>query len=150
VPGPFEPLNVTGPDAGERNCLFCKFGGSPVVMIFAREPNPAVTALLKKVDEAAVKHRAADLGTCAIFCSDDQALRDRLKATAQSADLKELILAIDKAAGPEEYRIAPEADVTVLLYLRGVVKANHAFRKGDLDEKAMTAVLADLPKIVKQ
>lgn len=149
VPGPFEPFNVTGPDAGERNCLFCKYGSSPVVMIFARAPSAAVVALFKRVDEAAVIHRAADLGACAIFCSDDSSLKQRLKATAKSAGLKELILAIDQPAGPAEYHIAPEAEVTVLLYVRGVVKANHAFRKGELNAKGIAAVLADLPKIVK-
>ena len=26
LPGPFAPLNVTGPDAGKKACLFCRFG----------------------------------------------------------------------------------------------------------------------------
>jgi hypothetical protein len=150
VPGPFEPLNVTGPDAGEQCCLFCKYGGSPVVMVFARDTGAPLTALLKKVDEAAVQHRAADLGACAVFLSADAALKDRLKETAREAGLKELILAIDKPAGPDEYKIAPEAEVTVLLYVRGVVKANHAFRKGELTEKGVAAVAADLAKILPE
>jgi hypothetical protein len=149
VPGPFEPLNVTGPDAGEQCCLFCKYGGSPVVMVFARDTSAPLTTLLKKLDEAAVQNRAAGLGTCAIFLSADAALKDRLKETAKSVALKEVILALDKPSGPEDYKIAPEADVTVLVYVKGVVKANHAFRKGELDDKATDAVLADLPKILK-
>ncbi len=33
----FEPFNVTGEAAGQKNCLGCQNGGNPVVMIFARE-----------------------------------------------------------------------------------------------------------------
>jgi hypothetical protein len=148
VPGPFEPLNVTGPDAGEKNCLFCKYGKAPVVMVFARDTSPTLTKLLQKLDAAARQHAAAELGACAVFCSADAALSDRLKATAREAGLKDVILAVDQPAGPEEYKIAAEADVTVLLYVKGVVKANHAFRKGEFDDAGAAAVLADLAKIL--
>ena len=52
VPGPFSPLNVTGPDAGKKSCLFCRFGMRPVVMIFARQVSPELVGLLKRVNAA--------------------------------------------------------------------------------------------------
>ena len=52
VPGPFKPLNVTGPDAGKHECLYCKFGARPAVMVFARQGSPALAALVKKIDAA--------------------------------------------------------------------------------------------------
>ena len=39
LPGPFEPLNLNGPDAGDECCLFCKYGNNPVVMVFASKPS---------------------------------------------------------------------------------------------------------------
>ena len=44
VPGAFEPFNVNGEAAGQKNCLVCQNGGNPVVMIFAREVTPEVDA----------------------------------------------------------------------------------------------------------
>src|SRR5881227_3574066 len=43
VPGPFEPLNLTGDKAGEKACLFCKNGSHPVAMIFARDISEPLT-----------------------------------------------------------------------------------------------------------
>src|SRR5262245_31496144 len=50
--GPFHPLNVTGESAGQKQCLVCKNGANPVVMIFAKEVTPGLTTLIKKVDAA--------------------------------------------------------------------------------------------------
>ena len=66
VPGPFKPLHVNGPDAGMRECLYCKFGPRPVVMIFARETSPALAALVKgsdarSIDRLELRRRSEDL-----------------------------------------------------------------------------------------
>src|SRR5581483_10780528 len=49
VPGPFHPLNINGPKAGEKNCLYCQNGNNPVAMIFAREVSEPLTTLIKKI-----------------------------------------------------------------------------------------------------
>ncbi len=147
MPGPFEPFNITGANAGEECCLFCKFGNDPVIMIFAREMSEPLTALLKKVDELNAKYKKQDLGTCAIFVEKGTGLRPALKAIANKAELKHLIVATLDTP-PDGYGIAKDADVTVILYTRAAVKANHAFRKGELNEKAIEAVLKDAAKIV--
>jgi hypothetical protein len=148
VPGPFKPLHVNGPDAGNRECLYCKFGPRPVVMIFAREASPAVTALVKKIDSATATHQDERLGSCAIFLSDSKDLPAALKSVVEKDGIKNTVLAIDDPAGPESYKIAAEADVTVILYTHRVVKANHAFRTGELTATAADAVVADLAKIL--
>ncbi len=50
VPGPVHPLNVTGENAGEKACLYCKNGVNPVAMIFARDHSEPLTCLIKKID----------------------------------------------------------------------------------------------------
>src|SRR5262245_20776913 len=57
VPGPFEPLNLTGDKAGEKACLFCKNGNHPVAMIFARDISEPLASLIKKIDAATAKTR---------------------------------------------------------------------------------------------
>src|SRR5579871_5607988 len=113
VPGPFEPLNITGPTAGEKACLYCRFGQSPVAMIFAREATPEVKALLQKIDACCTK--SDDMNSCVIVCSDESGMDKKLKKMAESAGLKKLVVALDTANGPEGYNLTKDATVTVLL-----------------------------------
>ena len=54
--------------------------------------------------------------------------------------MKKVILTIDQPDGPKAYKVAKDADVTVIFYNERKVEANHAFKKGELDEKAIDAV----------
>jgi hypothetical protein len=146
VPGAFEPLNVTGPDAGQKSCLYCRYGTRPVVMIFAHEPTPQLLGLLRKLDAAAQKYDS--LGVGVVFCNDAQDLSARLAAAAKQNNLSHMILATYAPGGPPRYKLAPDADITVLLYTHCSVKANHAFKKADLSDAASDAVLADLKLIL--
>lgn len=149
VPGPFHPFNVTGEKAGGKSCLYCSNGGNPVAVVFAREASPSVASLLKQLDEATVKNAKAEMGSYAVFCSDKDGLDKALEKLAKDQKLTKLVLAIDNPAGPEKYKIAKDADVTVVLYTNFEVKANHAFRKGELTDAAITKVVADVAKITK-
>lgn len=148
VPGPFEPFNINGANADEECCLYCKFGNDPVVMIFARDMSEPLTVLLKKVDALNAKYKKQDLGTCAIFVEKATGLRPALKVVATKAELKNLIIGTLDAP-PKGYDIHNDADVTVMFYVGSTVKANHAFRKGEFNEKVIDEVLKDVSKIVK-
>ncbi len=149
VPGPFHPLNVTGEDAGKKACLFCKNGDNPVAVVFARNADdPALGKLLKALDEATVKNEKAEMGSYAVFLTDDDKLEGKLKAMNSTAGLKKLVLSIDNPTGPPKYSVSKDADVTVLLYTNRTVKANHSFEKGKLDDKAIQQVVADVTKIL--
>ncbi|MCI0640471.1 MAG: hypothetical protein L0Y72_05705 [Gemmataceae bacterium] len=148
VPGPFHPLNVTGEHAGKTACLYCANGGNPVAVVFAREVNPTVATLLKKLDEATIKNGSQNMGSYAVFCSDQKGLAEQLKDMAGKQKLQKLVLSIDNPAGPKSYEIAKDAEVTVLLYTEFNVKANHAFKKGELAAKDIDRVVADVSKIV--
>ena len=149
VPGPFHPLNVTGENAGKKACLYCSNGGNPVAVVFAREATPAVAKLIKQIDDATVKNNKANMGSYAVFCSDKDGLDKALTKLAADQKLTKLILSIDNPAGPEKYTISKDAEVTVVFYNEFVVRANHAFRKGELNDAAITKVVADVAKIVK-
>jgi hypothetical protein len=147
VPGPFQPLNVTGSDAGKKACLYCRNGARPVVMIFAHELTPQLVSLLKRVD-AANAAQEDSLGSCAIFCNDAEGLPAQLAQFAKQSNLNHTILATFTAGGPPRYKIAPDAEVTVLLYTHCTVKANHSFQKGALTEASIETSMADLPLIL--
>jgi hypothetical protein len=148
-PKPFFPLNINGPQASKKACLVCRNGDNPVAMVFAREVSMPLTTLIKKLDTATVSNQDAKMGSFAIFCSDAEGLDKKLKDLAEMEKLKEFVLAIDNPAGPAPYKIAKDAEVTVVLYNKSKVIANYTFKKGELDDKAIAKILADVPKIVK-
>ena len=51
-------------------------------------------------------------------------------------------------AGPKAWKIAKDADVTVILYSKGKVAVNHAFKKGDFKSGDIEKVVGGLPKIL--
>ena len=149
VPGPFHPVNVTGKFAGEKHCLYCENGTCPVAMIFAREVTPGLTKLIKQIDTATAKNRKARMGSFVVFLSDDEKLPEQLKALAKREHIQNTVLSVDNPAGPQKYNVSKNADVTVVLYEDHTVRANYAFRRGQLSEQAVERVLADLPKILE-
>lgn len=148
VPGPFAPLNVTGPSAGEKCCQYCKNGSHPVAVVFAREISPAVIQLLKTIDRATAMNRERGLGSYVVFCNDADGIGTQLQEIAQRESIQSTVITMYKAGGPEKYRISPDADVTVVLYNHFTVKANHTFKKGDLNETAIGAVASDIAKML--
>jgi hypothetical protein len=117
-------------------------------VIFAREVTDGLTSLVKKIDEATAKNRTCRMGSFVVFCSDDEGLKKKLEELADKEKLKHTVLTIDNPAGPEDYDIAKDADVTVLLYNRQQVKVNHAYKKGELTEREVDRILSELPKIL--
>ena len=148
VPGPFHPLNVTGEAAGKKNCLYCSAGEAPVAVVFARNLTPQVKSLIKQLDQKTVKNAGKEMVSFAVFCSDNEKLGEELKTFAEGEKISKLVLSIDNPTGPTKYKISSDADVTVVLYEAHEVKANHAFRTGELNDAAITRVVSDVKKIV--
>ena len=88
------------------------------------------------------------MGSFVVFCSDEEGLNAKLKTIAADNNLRKVVLAIDNPAGPKGYNVSRDADVTVILYADRTVKANRAFKKGELTPAAVNAVISDLPKIL--
>ena len=148
VPGPFHPLNVTGEAAGKKKCLYCAAGGNPVAVVFARELTPEVKSLIKQIDQATAKNAGKDMCSFAVFCSDNEKLADQLKDFATQEKVDKMVLAIDNPAGPTKYSISQDAAVTVFFYEALTVKANHAFRSGELNDAAVRRIVADVKTII--
>ena len=84
-----------------------------------------------------------------IFMSDDEKMKELAVKLADKEGVKNTIFAIDNVAGPKGYNISKDAEITVLLYTGGEVKANHAFTKSNFNAAAVEAIVKDLPKIQK-
>lgn len=148
VPGPFHPVNVTGEHKGEKFCLFCTNGDNPVAMVFAREATPELAKLIKSIDAATVKNKSAEMGSFVVFLSDADGLDKKLQEMAAKEKIEKTVLSIDNPAGPKGYNVAKDADVTVVLYVERKVKANFAFKKGELTESKIEEVNKAIPSIL--
>ncbi len=117
-------------------------------MIFAREISDNLGSLLKKIDDATVENKDCRMGSFVVFCSDDEGLEKKLKDLASKEKLKKIVLTIDNPSGPTKYKVAKDADVTVVLYNKRKVEANYAFKKGELKSEDVDKIVADVSKIL--
>jgi len=73
---------------------------------------------------------------------------EQLRKLAKDAGIQHVPLTIGESPdGPPDYEVARDADITVLMWTGHKVKVNHAF-KGELTDKDIRAVLADIPKLL--
>jgi hypothetical protein len=118
-------------------------------MIFAREMSEPLVRLIAKIDAATAQHRDQRLGSFVVFLNRQADLAARLQEVAKTQSITHTVLSIDHPRGPDGFNVAEAADVTVVLYEDFDVKANHAFRQGELNDAAVEKIVADLPKILE-
>ncbi|TXT30037.1 MAG: hypothetical protein FD138_2350 [Planctomycetota bacterium] len=151
APPAYNVKDCTGPSEGKSLCYRCKFGDRPVVNIFAREMTPEVVALVKEIDAVVGKNEEKKMAAFVTLLTNDPDKDEAtLKAIAKKEGLKNVPLTVfDGVAGPEGYKIAEKADLTVTMWVESKVEASHAFAKGEFKKAATKAVVEDTKKILK-
>jgi hypothetical protein len=149
-PGPYSAVVATGPQRGQSYCYICETAERPAVVVFARSLGDPLGKLVARLDKAVADHKAADLRAWVTFLSDDQpALDPKVEKWGQKHAIRTIPLAVfEDAAGPPSYRLAKEADVNVLLFVKQKVVANFAFRAGELTDDRIAEVMKALPAVV--
>jgi hypothetical protein len=110
-----------------------------------------LTSLVKKIDDAANANKDAKMGSFVVVMTDDtDKMEKALKEMAEKEKISKVVLTIDSAAGPDDYKISKDADVTVLLYKKKEVVKNFAFAKGKFDSKAVDSVIGELKSIAPE
>jgi hypothetical protein len=124
-----------------------------VALIFVRQTSDPLTGLVKKIDKqldaAGMSERAP--GAYIIFVNNADGLDKQLQGIAEKEALKRVHLCI--GAPPDDYDVAKDADVTVVIYTFGrrgdqKVTANFALRKGELDEAKTDAIIKALSEVL--
>ena len=127
-----------------------------MINIHAREITDELTSLVSQIDKlvspAAPPGKAGCTHSFVVFLTDDpDELEPKLAEVARKAKLKNTPLTIfDGEAGHPDYKIAKEAEVTVLLWTKRKIDVNFAFGKGELDEKAIKEVIVAAKKHLAQ
>jgi hypothetical protein len=149
-PGPYAAVISTGPERGKSHCYICETADRPAVIVFARKLSEPLGKLCQQIDRAVAEHAKANLRAWVTFLSDDQpSLDPKVVQWAQNYALRNVPLGVfEDLDGPPSYRLAREADVTVLLFVKQKVVANFAFRDGELTEAKIAEVIGTLPRLV--
>lgn len=79
---------------------------------------------------------------------DSSAAESQLKALHEKLGLKKLILTVSSEQGPPKYKIAKDAEVTVLLYTKRKVVKNFAYGKDQLNEKGVDEIVSSVKDIL--
>ena len=148
---PFYVQDVTGPSAGKDPlCYRCQYGKRPVVAIFTRKLDDKVAALVKEIDAKVAKNSDKKMAAFVVVLSDDPAANEaKLKELAKKEGIKIPLTTFENAAGPEDYKISKDAEVTVLEWVNSKVVVNHSFAAGKLNEAGIKAVIKDTAKILE-
>jgi hypothetical protein len=146
----FSVRAVTGPYRGKTLCYRCELGNSPVVCIFARRLTAPLTTLFKELD-ARIASRNDGLKALVVFLTDDpKEAETSLEALAARSALCHVPLTLARNRhGPQNYRIAVDAEITILLWKGPTVRFNRAFAHGKMTEADVKDVLLDLPTLLK-
>ena len=137
---------------GKTLCYRCKMGQRPVVMVFARSGDEKLAKLVKKIEEEVEEHQAEKLAAFVnMIGTDPETLKKATADFVAKNGIKRVAFVVPKDAkdGPPDFKIAPDADVTVVCYKAGEVTANHAFAKGQLSDDKIAAVVAASCKLVE-
>ncbi len=151
-PGPYSFLVATGPQRGQPTCYVCEQheGGKPAAVVFARSLSDPLGKLLAKLEAAGAGKDATGYKVWMTQVTPTADL-DALATWAQKQGLKGVpVGAFEGADGPPAYRLSPDADVTVMLFVKTQVVANFAFRKGELTDKTVEQVVAATPQLFKK
>lgn len=129
---------------GKSLCYRCKMGNRPVVMIFARTADQSLAKLISELEEELKEHEADKLtGFVNMIGSDAESLKVAAAKFVKDNGVQRVAFVVPEDAenGPDNLKIAPEADLTVVCYKGGKVMASHAFKKGELNGDKIGAVV---------
>jgi hypothetical protein len=140
-----------GVKEGDELCYRCKLGNRPAVMVFARKSDASLANLVKQLDSVVAKNEEKKMASFVSLLGDKP---DDLKAEAKDliekskAEHVAVVVPVDSKNGPDDYKINPDADVTVLIYRQGKVAVNHTLAAGQLDDGQIKSIIADTSKIL--
>jgi len=122
-----------------------------VVAIITRKLTDDLASLVKQVDEKVGANKDKKMAAFVVVLTEDpDAVEPKLVALAKDSKIEKTPLTlIEGVTGPPDYKLSKDAEVTVMMWVDGVVKVNHAFAKGKLDKKAVESLVAETKKILE-
>lgn len=147
---------VAGENAGKARSLICDLAGRPAVLVYAREIDPNVVTLLRKLDVVAQQGKEQKmLSSCVLVTKTDDD-RSALRVLTEGKKLDATILATHPlqdhgyyfGSNPTRHRLPSEAAVTVIVLQKLKVQSSYAFRKGELKDANIAEIVKAANKLL--
>src|SRR5262249_19624214 len=85
-----------------------------------------------------------------MLTAEPETTANSLEALARRRSLDQVALTlVNNTHGPQDYKIADLAEVTIIMWRGPMVRVNRAFAQGKLTETRVKEILNDLPEVVK-
>ncbi|MBO0699839.1 MAG: hypothetical protein J2P46_15685 [Zavarzinella sp.] len=147
-PGPYSFLVASGPERGQQTCYVCEAADKPAVIVFTRSLSDPLGRLLAACDDAVARRPKDAMRAWMTVLGEKTVGLDELGKWAREKGLKSVPVGVfDDASGPPSYKLARDADVTVLLFVNRKVVINAAFRAGELDDAAIRRLADGLARL---
>jgi len=147
-PGPYSFLVATGSERGQPTCYVCETAEKPGVIVFARSVSDPLAGLLTVCDRAVADKPKDAMRAWMTVLGEKTIGLDELGRWATKTGLKAVPVGVfDDPVGPPSYKLADDADVTIVLFENRKVIANFAFRAGELDEAAIRLITDQMTRL---
>ncbi len=149
-PTPYSFLVATGPQRGQQTCYICEQADKPTVVVFARHLTDPLGKLMAKLDAEVPTHKESGFKVWLTHLTDKGDLNELAKWSQKQAIKNAPVGVLEDADGPPAYKLNPDADITVLFFVKQKVVANFAYRTGELTDDKMAEVLKGLPLLFEK
>ena len=151
--GAFYVTKVAGADddgveLGDSLCYRCRYGSSPMVMIFARQTGEKLTRLVKELDSAVAENQEFKLRGLLTLMGDDAAVLKGVGkeiVAAAGARMVPVVIADDIQTGPLNYRLRSDVEVTIVVAKDSQVVATYDSAESQID---LSAVMLELKQLL--
>lgn len=129
-------------------CYRCKYGQRPMVMVFARKGSDKLNDLIVQLDKAVAENSDAQLKSfVTVVGADPAGLKKAANQICDQAKVKNIpfVVAADSENGPDNYRLDPKAEITVIVANESQVVSTYSFAADKIDA---AAVLGKVKEIV--
>ena len=140
-----------GVENGKSLCYRCRMGNKPVVMIFARTADKPLAKLINELEGEIEEHEDAQLSSFVnMIGADNDSLKTAATKFVKDNNIQRVAFVVpeDSKNGPDDFKISPEADMTVVCYKGGQVVTSHALKKGELDDGKISAIVESACNLV--
>ena len=116
-----------------------------MINIQTRVITDELTSLVKQLDALVDPANEKGKHAFVVLLTDDaDAAEEQLTAVAEKNEIKNIPLTVfDGIAGPSKYKIAEDADVTIMMWKGLKVETNYAFGKDGLTAEAVKKIVKD-------
>lgn len=149
--GPYSFLVATGADRGKQTCYVCETAERPAIVIFSRKLSEPLSKLVAKCDDWLLAQPKDTARSWMTVLGEKTVALDDLAKWAKQVGIKTLPVGVfDDPIGPPAWKLAEDAEVTVLLYANRKVVMNFAYRTGELNDDAVKKIVESFPKLAPE